>query len=196
MVILANTPQVILSALYILYNTLYTSLLSEDEWQRYSYQRRPLRVTAPTGQQRSTYFLSLPYKYSISLMVISSLLHWLVSQSIFLASVTILNQNGEPISSDRVATCGVSVIAIIFLLLVWGVILIVVAAIGLTRFTVRMPLARGSSIIISAACHPHELDKKASILPVQWGAIDEEEPGHCTLTSRFVFEPVAGRLYA
>jgi len=195
-ILLANSPQVILSTLYLLFNTLYTSLLSEDEWQRYSYQRRPLRVTDPTGQQRSSYFLSLPYKYSISLMVVSGLLHWMVSQSFFLALVTVIDENDELVPADQITACGISPIAFMFLILVCALILIVAVAIGFRRFTVRMPFARGSSIVISAACHPHELDKKASILPIQWGAIDEEQPGHCTLTSFFVYEPVSGRLYA
>jgi hypothetical protein len=196
MVLLANTPQIILSLLYFLYNALCTSIHSENEWQRYSYQRRPLRVTAPTGQQRSTYFLSLPYRYAISLMVVSALLHWLVSQSIFLASVTVVDEFDAPLSDAQITTCGWSSIAIISVIIVGGLMLIVAFATGFRRLKGYMPVARGSSIAISAACHPHELDKKASILPVQWGAIDEEEPGHCTLTSRFVFEPVAGRLYA
>jgi hypothetical protein len=194
MILLANTPQIVLSVLYILYNTLCTSMLSEDEWQRYSSQRRPLRVTAPTGQQRSTYFLSLPYKYSISLMMVSGLLHWLVSQSLFLARVTILDEDDTPVKA--ITTCGMSPIAFIFVCIVWVVILILSLAIGFCRFNARMPLAHGSSIVISAACHPPELDKQASVLPVQWGATDEEEPGHCTLTSHFVYEPFPGRLYA
>jgi hypothetical protein len=195
-ILLTNIPQLFLSALYIIYNGLWTSVLSEDEWQRYSYQRRPLRVTAPTGQQRSTYFLSLPYRYSISLMIVCGFLHWLVSQSVYLALVIVLDEHDVPIPADQITTCGLSGIAFMIGILVWAVILIAAVVIGFRRFTVRMPLARGSSIVISAACHPHELDEKASLLPVKWGAMDEGEPGHCTLTSYFVYEPVPGRLYA
>jgi hypothetical protein len=196
MILIANTPQTILSVLYFLYNAMYTSMLSEDEWQRYSYQRRPLRVTAPTGQQRSTYFLSLPYRYAVPLMVVSVLLHWLVSQAIFLARMIIVDEFDTPISGEHFTTCGWSSIAIIFVIIVGALMLIFAFGTAFRKLKGYMRIARGSSTIISAACHPHELDKKASVLPVQWGAIDEEEPGHCTLTSRFVFEPIAGRLYA
>jgi len=178
----------------MMYNTLYTSVLSEDEWQRYSHLRRPLRVTAPTGQQRSTYFLTLPYKYSIFLMVISSFLHWLVSQAIFHARVTMLDESDAAV--EQITTCGLSPIAFIFIIIVWCVILILGVVVGFRRFNLRMPLALGSSIVISSACHPHELDKKASTLSVKWGATDEGDTGHCTLTSHFVYEPVPGRRYA
>lgn len=44
-----------------------------------------------TGQQRSTYRLQLPYVYGVPLVIISSGLHWLVSQSLFLARVTMFD---------------------------------------------------------------------------------------------------------
>ncbi|MCJ1473578.1 hypothetical protein MMC13_002229 [Lambiella insularis] len=196
MVLLANTPQIILSMLYFMYNNLATSMVAEDEWQRFSYERKPLRVTAPAGQQRSTYFLSLPYRYAIPLMVISILMHWLISQSIFLARVTILDENDVPIPADEITTCGWSSIAIVFVIVVGTVMLLVAFGMGFRRYKGFMPVAGGNSAIISAACHPHELDTNASVLPVRWGATDESEPGHCTLTSRFVSEPIPGHLYA
>ena len=77
--LLANLPQLILSFLYFLYNSLFTQMLLADEWNRYAHERKGLRVTSPVRQQRSTYYLHLPYKYGIPLLVMSGLLHWLVS---------------------------------------------------------------------------------------------------------------------
>lgn len=45
---------------------------------------KALRVTNPKGQQISTYFLQLPYRYSIPLLIISILLHWVLSGCIYL----------------------------------------------------------------------------------------------------------------
>lgn len=79
-----NTPQVILSVLYLTINALYTQLQVEQEWNSFSRQSRPLRVSYPTGKQVSTYRLQLPYKYSIPLIAMSILLHWLMANALFL----------------------------------------------------------------------------------------------------------------
>jgi len=200
MVLLANTPQVILSTLYFMYNAIYTAMVSEDEWQRFSHQRKALRVTSPEGEQRSTYFLSLPYRYAIPLIVISSIMHWLVSQSIFLASVVITDENGIDTGAGF-TTCGWSSIAIIFVIFVGSLMILTAFAMGFLRLKGTMPLAGGCSAVISAACHPPSTDAHASLLPVKWGAVigvgeAEGEVGHCTLTSEEVAGPVEGRLYA
>lgn len=82
-VLTANLPQLLLSFSYFVYNSLYTRLCVEKEWDSYSLAYRTLRVTSPKGQQRSTYRLQLPYRYSIPLIVISILLHWLVSNALY-----------------------------------------------------------------------------------------------------------------
>lgn len=78
-VLVANSPQFLLSFLYFAYNSLWTYMLLTDEWASYARRRKPLRVTSPTGIQRSTYRLQLLYRYGIPLMLMSGLLHWLVS---------------------------------------------------------------------------------------------------------------------
>lgn len=81
--IYVNIFQIIVSGLYLLCNNIVSVILMASEWNSYRSQRRSLRVSCPRGYQRSSYFLSLPYRYSVPLMVASSVLHWLVSQSIF-----------------------------------------------------------------------------------------------------------------
>lgn len=61
----ANLQQGILSHLYLLFNGLFSSVLGSYEWSLFAKHRQPLRVTLPKGQQRSTYFLQLPYRYAI-----------------------------------------------------------------------------------------------------------------------------------
>ncbi|KAG6354534.1 hypothetical protein INS49_004551 [Diaporthe citri] len=54
------------------------------EWSTMSIRYKALRVTNPQGQQSSTYFLQLPYRYSVPLLIISALLHWVLSGCIYL----------------------------------------------------------------------------------------------------------------
>jgi hypothetical protein len=70
----ANLPQGILSFLYLTYNGLFTCMLGSHEWSGFSRSHKPLRVTAPVENQRSTYYLQLPYTYAI---VSSFLIHFL-----------------------------------------------------------------------------------------------------------------------
>lgn len=79
----ANAPQLILSLCYFSYNTFFTRLAVETEWNSFSMKHQPLRVSYPIGKQISKYRLQLPYKYSMPLLAISILLHWLVSNTIY-----------------------------------------------------------------------------------------------------------------
>lgn len=84
--VLANLPRLIVSYIYAAYNSFFTSMLATAEWVGYSLSPRGLRVTWPKGQQRSRAFLQLPHIYAIPIMTASTLLHWLISQSLFLVS--------------------------------------------------------------------------------------------------------------
>ena len=197
MVFITNIPQIFLTALYFIYNSLYTAMLSEDEWQRLASHRKALRVTSPKGQQRSTYFLSLPYRYSVPMTISFAFLHWLCSQSLFLARGIIYDESDDVVLSDSFTTCGWSSIAIIFVLAVGSAVMLVTMGVGFRTFNGAMPLSRGCSAVISAACHPPESDTDASTLPLQWGALPgTTQDHHCTLSSQEVRKPVRGRLYA
>ena len=195
-VLLSNSPQIILSALYFMYNGVYTSMQMADEWNRFSYERKPLRVTAPKQGQRSTYFLQLPYRYGVPLLACSGLMHWLVSQSIFLARVAFYDQNGNEDPTANVLMCGYSCIAIIFTLCVGGLMVLAVLIMGCRRMRPGIPVAGYCSAAISGACHPPADDMYASVLPVMWGVAEEDENGLalCTFTSKKVHLPGAGQL--
>ena len=83
--VVANLPQVALSIAYLAYNGLFTRMLGEWEWSLLSVRYQGLRVSRPKGRQRSSYRLQLPYRWSIPLMATSGLLHWLVSNCIFVS---------------------------------------------------------------------------------------------------------------
>ena len=173
--LLTNSPQVLLSFLYFAYNGLWTKMLLVQEWSGYAQTSKPLRVTAPAGQQRSTYRLQLPYRYDIPLMIMSGLLHWFVSQSFFLI---VLEHSGsysdwtDPFELiPSVTGCGYSPIALLVTIITGTCALLVVIANGFRRYPSNgLPLAGSCSAVISAACHPPLGDGRASCKKVMWGA--------------------------
>ena len=199
-VLLANLPQLILSFLYLTYNGLFTCMLHAEEWGGYAEERKPLRVTSPKGRQRDTYRLQLPYRYGVPLLIMSGLLHWLVSQSIFLARISTLRTDGTVDNTQSISTCGYSPIAIITVIIVGSLIVLLGIANGFRRYKPGMPLVGSCSAAISAACHRPEGDADAHLKPVMWGVVADPSPenavGHCTFTSYSVEKPVDGRLYA
>lgn len=84
-VLLANLPQFLLSILYMLSNTVLSTFLVQREFSHMcqEHKRKPLRVSEPIGIQRGSYFISLPLRYGVPLYVMSSVLHWTISESLF-----------------------------------------------------------------------------------------------------------------
>ena len=74
-----------------MYNAIYTAQLGAHEWSEYASRRKPLRVSFPRGNQISTYWLQLPFWYSFPLSAALAALHYLISQSIFLAYIVSLH---------------------------------------------------------------------------------------------------------
>jgi hypothetical protein len=66
--LVANIPQLLMSYIYLGLNNILSTILAMNEWCGYSTESgkppKGLRVTspAPDTEQRSTYFLSVPYK--------------------------------------------------------------------------------------------------------------------------------------
>lgn len=198
-ILLANTPQAILSFLFVTYNGLFSSMLLMKEWSGFSHERKALRVTWPTGMQRSSYWLQIPYRYGAPLLVMSGLLHWFVSQSIFLVRGITLDENGEVDASNSITTCGYSIIAIISVIILESIIVLLGLLTGLRKYKAGMPLVGSCSAAISAACHPLRNDPDASLLPVMWGAAaveNKDSVGHCCFSSLEVSPPVEGEVYA
>jgi hypothetical protein len=68
------------------YNGLFTRMLAEFEWSKYSIAFKSLRVTEPKGLQSATYRLQLPYRFSIPLIIVSIGLHWIFSNCIYVSN--------------------------------------------------------------------------------------------------------------
>lgn len=180
MIFLANVPQILVSLAYFFYNGLLTCMLGAVEYDNYAIAQKPLRVSWPRGAQRSTYYLSLPYRYSVPLLIVSAVLHWLVSQSFFFVQVIPFDRQGVPqrISPNVLVTCGYSPVAIIFGIIVGGLLPIVAVLLGLRRFRSHMPLAGQCSAAISAACHPMTTAVDHALKPVQWGEVPDSVLSH------------------
>ncbi|KAL3441795.1 hypothetical protein BJX65DRAFT_299460 [Aspergillus insuetus] len=173
LVLLCNTPQLLLSILYYLCNATMSAMLATAEYNSYATTptHKPLRTSWPRGQQHSTYYLSIPWRYGLPLLIISTTLHWLLSLTFFL----VLSQRRDPgqnvISSPDVGQVGFSLFGL-FLTLVIGVsAFLVLAALAMRPLRGGMPIAGSCSLAISAACHPLEDDSQASGEKVIWGVV-------------------------
>jgi hypothetical protein len=195
-VLVANLPQLIFSCLYLLYNGLFTSMCLAHEYSNYSIFRKPLRVTSPRGNQRSTHWLHLPYVYSVPLMVASAVLHWSISQSIFFVGLDVYN--GAELYDSHFGL-GFSIQPIILDIVLGSLMLLVLVGMGFRKLRGKIPLANSNSFAIAAACHRPEEDKDAALKGVMWGEVQagsDSEVGHCCFTSMEVTAPVEGKLYA
>lgn len=95
-----------------------------------------------------------------------------------------------------ISTCGYSPGAIVFTMVVGGVIALATVATGLRRYATGMPLSATCSGAISAACHPPADDVDAAVQPVQWGVVSiEDGVGHCSFSSKMVAPPIPGQRY-
>ena len=96
----ANIFQLAISNAYLLYNGVFTCVLLSAELADYATESKTMRVTRPRAGQRSTYWLQLPYRWSLPLMGAMTLLHWLVSEALYMVDVTVLGPDGHPLPAS------------------------------------------------------------------------------------------------
>ena len=197
-IFIVNSPQIVLSFLFLTYNSLFTCMLLSSEWNGYAYERKSLRVTNPTGSQRSTYRLQLPYKYGIPLLIISGTIHWLVSQSIFLARIDKYDVDGRERPFYSVGSyIGYSRLAFVTALLLGSVVVILSILNGFRNYKPGIPLVGSCSAAISAACHRPREDEDAADKTLMWGVVSMKDGvGHCCFTSFEVTTPIKDERYA
>ncbi|KAG8525641.1 uncharacterized protein KY384_000401 [Bacidia gigantensis] len=190
-VLLANLPQGMLSILYLLYNSILTCMLMEKEYQSYARERKPLRVSNPVQGQKATYYLQLPFRYAIPLIILSGVMHWLISQAFFIAHIVAYDSLGERDLYSDIITCGYSPIGIIFTLILGVLMLACLAIISFRKIELVMPVAKNRSFAIRDACHRLSNDTNAANLPIMWGIIhDEDGVEHHTFSSLDVKQPL------
>jgi hypothetical protein len=210
-VVIANTPQLAVTISYYCYNAVLTSMLAASEYSSYGATSKALRVTWPVkgSQQRSTYWLSIPYKYGVPILVLYMVLHWLISQSLYYLLLVTYNAANEPQST--VSSLGYSVGPIFLSILVGSIMVLVLIVLAFRKFRSIIPVTGSTSVAISAACHPPrgEVGETAVLGPVQWGettllplwatessdGTNDGPKGHCSFTSLEVSKPTLMKLY-
>jgi hypothetical protein len=183
---------------YFQSNSILTCIFANREWHHYALERKPLRVSTPAGLQRSSYSISMPWRFGIPLMASMSFLHWTLSQSIFILPLQSIRIDGTIDDSSGQNWVVFSVWPLIvckylYLLLytrhpIWkqatrlpetalitGFFLTVTLLLaGIPRFRGGIPMGATCSAVISAACHRPLDDKEAYKFPVQWGAVSRQ----------------------
>ena len=112
-IIFVNSWQFGVSLLYLTSNAFISYLLVGNEWAGFAKKRKTLRVTSPEGIQRSTYFVSIPLRYGIPLMLSMVVLHWTLSQSIFVIRIAAYNWDGSRDTESSISAVAFSPIAVI-----------------------------------------------------------------------------------
>lgn len=218
--LLANIPQFAVSYTYLALNNIMTTMLAMAEWCTYSMESggpgNGLRVSspAPNTAQRSTYFLSIPYKWAVPWAIVIGVLHWIVSEMFFFARLDIFQIQPGGTRSPR--TFGHIYISPLGLVLAIGLGASILFALVLTAFIrkypANIPLAGCCSASIAAACHPSQDDGVETQLPgfdpdlscqrLKWGAVrtsddeDSSQVGHATFAAAGTTPLVKGKLYA
>jgi hypothetical protein len=177
-VIIANCPQLWLSIGYLLWNNQLSRIYMEREWRQFYHQRIRPRVSYPLIRKepglRSTRWLQLPYGISIILMIVNTILHWLVSQTLFV--VEILPTATKPANfylnfSPFAIVCvgGASTLLVLGITIFYFI-----------RFKTWMPLMAGSLRIVLESCRylptPKDLDGRITLPKdgIMWGDISTQ----------------------
>lgn len=224
MVLISNLPQTLLSAVYLGLNGLLTTMSLAREWAAHaasssSLPLRSLRVSssAPRGDQRSAYFLSLPYRLAVPFAALATLAHWLLSQSLYMVKVDAVDAHGDLVRDGAdggnaygyysITTCGYSPPAIVASAVGIVAFAAFVCGVGAKRLGKNgMPLVGSCSAAIAASCHGGA--RGGTVVawkPLAWGEVvggggegeDGEGVGRCGFANDGGVErPVPGKLYA
>lgn len=147
------------------------------ELTSFAKERKTLRVSNPSGNQRSTYWLSLPYRYAIPFITSMALLHWLISESVFLIQITEYDSLGTIVHDEGQHDAGIygvswSPPALVTALVIGFVMFLILIALSTRKYPNCMPVLSSCSAAISAACHRTESENAdMNLLPLQYGVL-------------------------
>ncbi|KAI1094981.1 hypothetical protein F5B19DRAFT_489877 [Rostrohypoxylon terebratum] len=199
-ILVVNIPQVIVSLIYLFFNSIFTRQLVADEWTRLVRDggKKTLRVTSPVGLQRSSYFLSLPLKYSIFLVAGSIALHWFISQGMFLAQTRSFGAGplGQWHPEFDVSARGHTVLGIV-LAITLGAILVLGLAVnsvarGFRDISKGFQLLGMSSAGIGLMCQRPADDTDTHLFPVSIGVVPSQDASTAGSQGRLVFSTYIG----
>lgn len=197
-IILINSPQLLFSTMYVAYNGALTMMHVSQEWSNFAFQRKALRVSSPKRGQRSSYWLNLPWSYSLPLLATSALLHWMVSRSLYLVNIYVYGPYQTYVESESMLSCGFSTIFLLMLFLLLTIIVFVLLGISFKTLNGDIPLVGSNSLAISSACHDPGTEEEETCKELMRGVTEPAFPGwprHCAFSSLNVDTPVPGQQY-
>jgi hypothetical protein len=163
LVIIANSPQIWLSIGYLLWNTQVTRIWMEGEWRSYYQKAHIPRVSQNTNETgvRATRWLQLPYGVTAILMMLSTIMHWLVSQT--LSVVEIEGKTGTSFYLNH------SSFAILCIGMVASVLVLGMTIYYFIPVRTNMPLMAGSARVVFESCK--RLPSRLPSEGIAWGDI-------------------------
>ncbi|KAJ2989478.1 hypothetical protein NUW58_g3445 [Xylaria curta] len=181
--VLANLPQLALSAFYLVFNNYLTRLFVALEFRGFSTRRRGLRVSKPMEgtKQRRAHFLQIPLRYSLLSMGLFVLLHTFLSQSLFLRRVYAVfprsyDDPGE-IGKKLLPMIGYSPVAAFAFAILFTSLILSGLIIGLIPLDWRLLDTSGDSFEIGITCLPSEEMRKTHEGAIRWGVTNKYADG-------------------
>lgn len=153
--IVANIPQIVISGIYVFYSGLLTTMLSAQELAGFATTAKGLRVSPPkAGQQRSSYFLQVPYRFALPILASMAALHYFVSQSIYLVRLNEYDILGNRKWPNFESVVGYSLQGTLAATILGAAMLALPVVLGFLKLPSGIPLVSHNTIAISIACHP------------------------------------------
>lgn len=173
LILISNSPQFLVSVAYLLYNNLFTCMANAYEISRFATVRKTLRVTSPRGQQRSTFWLSLPFRYILPMTATMALLHWTISRSIFLVQVTGYDDPYHKDGSENTKMVGWSPLPVIISICIGGVLILALFGFAFRRLDAGIPMIGSCSLAIRAAASTGGNEKDAPFKKLMYGVVSQ-----------------------
>ena len=167
----ANAGQAAFSTVYFLYNGVITIMFIAKEWGDFSLHAKGLRVSSNSkGSQRSSYFLSLPYRYAAPLILLTGIMHWSLSEALFVVNVQAYAYNDDYSQRVRqpsldIDTLGYSPGAVLLVISILLVMFVIQLVLGAKPLVGGVPLVGTNSFMISSVCRP--LEEGAAFSPLK-----------------------------
>ncbi|PHH50231.1 hypothetical protein CFIMG_005867RA [Ceratocystis fimbriata CBS 114723] len=215
--LLSGLPHLFPAILYMVTDALVSTYFVSHEMSQYASSNWPkhLRLSSGVlrGNQTSSLYITIPFKWSWAIITIFIGLSFVVSQSIFMISIKYLP---SPLTSDQTLHetpgIGMSGIGMVLFIAILGVLLFLIVGLGMRRadpfpmskastFSGNPMVLRGGtcSAVISSRCHTlgrSDISSEALV----WGVVQEGDgagiPGHAAFSYKEVGALQAGRAYA
>lgn len=169
-------------------------MLASHEFMQYVMQRQPLRVRSPASARLSTYWLALPFKYTMPLMILSPLLYWAASQAIFVVLLDVVGLDCKVDLDSSISTMECSSDTTVLAMILSTAIFVSGTVLAFRDYPAGKTLASSSYIAITAAYHARPDDPDAYFI-CEMGSV-ENGVSRCASSSQVVAPPIPGRRYA